>query len=186
MPVRKYSGVSFSPDDKHVAVLVGADFGDSFMPALFDLRTGHRLDLQQAPGGYPGHIAYSPDGRFVAVGGQTTRLWSARTGKLVADVRLQSGASDTVFTRDGGALLLGNSTNLMTWNLAPARRSGRSLLSWACDDFLSNGLSQFTAAELASTPMLDPRLDRDACHPATGMLRILLTLGVHPAGHEAH
>jgi hypothetical protein len=43
----------------------------------------------------------------------------------------------------------------------------KTLIGRTCASLLSGGLDHFSNEELAAAPDLDPKLDADACHPAT-------------------
>lgn len=56
-------------------------------------------------------VAYSPDGRMLATGGSSVRIWEAATGKLLRELDQGCWAGTWLkFSLDGGSLLIGSNT----------------------------------------------------------------------------
>jgi WD40 repeat protein/tRNA A-37 threonylcarbamoyl transferase component Bud32 len=93
-------GIAVSPDGKTLAV-VSAGSGVLF----FDART-HAQIGDPLPGTGCGEesIAYSPDGRLLAVGGDLVRLIDARTHELVTKTAVGGSVQRIAFTKDGSKL----------------------------------------------------------------------------------
>jgi WD40 repeat protein len=104
---RPLRGIGVSPDGKTLAVF-RSDKGLLF----FDTRTFEQIG-KPVPFG-PETLAYSPDGKTLALGGFTgydgvgyLRLIDARTRKQLAQVRLTSGVPNRLaFTKDGSRLVV--------------------------------------------------------------------------------
>jgi WD40 repeat protein/tRNA A-37 threonylcarbamoyl transferase component Bud32 len=103
-------GIAISPDGKTLAV-GGGDNGVLF----FDARTYEQIGvLLSIPGENAAgeslageSLAYSPDGRTLAVGGDhTVRLIDARTHKQLAETAVDGVAARLVFTKDGSQLVV--------------------------------------------------------------------------------
>jgi RNA polymerase sigma factor (sigma-70 family) len=102
------AGVHTLPDGKTI-LTTGADG----LIRRWDRQSGRELTQ---PPGYAGHThaAYSPDGRFAAVGDTRGRLdlWDARTGRLLRTLRRDGPAvRQLVFTPDGRTLAQARADN---------------------------------------------------------------------------
>jgi hypothetical protein len=96
---RVLRGIAASPDGKTLAVQTG---GAGVL--FFDTRSYEQVGnpLPRAEAGEEGSIAYSPDGRSLALGGDhSVRLVDARTHARVAKTDVFGDAMRLAFTRDG-------------------------------------------------------------------------------------
>ncbi|HEY4620803.1 MAG TPA: WD40 repeat domain-containing protein, partial [Gaiellaceae bacterium] len=97
-------GITVSPDGKTVAV-AGSGGGVLFFDPRTDEQSGDRLVFEGESG--EGGLAYSPDGRALAVGGdQVVRLIDARTHAQLAKSAVPGVAMRAAFTNDGSRLVV--------------------------------------------------------------------------------
>jgi tRNA A-37 threonylcarbamoyl transferase component Bud32 len=96
--------IAISPDGKTLAVFAGGD-GIFFFDAQTYAQIGAPLPVGD-PGG-EGSLAYRPDGRAFAVGGDhVLRLIDARTRRQLAEAAVGGVATRIAFTRDGSRLVV--------------------------------------------------------------------------------
>ena len=96
-----------SPDGSLLAAIV-VDKADQAHADIFDLRTGrllHALESQK-----PESIAFSPDGRLLAIGGglRVAELWNPLSGKLLHALSHEGGVPALAFSSDGSLLATGS------------------------------------------------------------------------------
>jgi len=96
-------GVTISPDGKTLAVLSG---GGEVL--FFDARTYAQIgDPLPATNSGESSLAYSPDGRTLAVGGDhVVRLFDPRTRAQLAETAVDGVATHLTFTKDGSQLVV--------------------------------------------------------------------------------
>jgi WD40 repeat protein len=95
--------IAISPDGKTLAVLSGAG-GVLFFDARTYARIGGPLLLEDSG---DGSLAYSPDGRTLAVGGnRLVHLIDAHTHEQLAETDVVGGAGRMAFTNDGSRLVV--------------------------------------------------------------------------------
>jgi WD40 repeat protein len=98
-------GIAISPDGKTLAVISGGG-----RVLLFDARTYAQIgDALPGAGEHSGDasLAYSPDGRTLAVGGDpVVRLFDARTREQLAKAAVGGVAARMAFTKDGSRLVV--------------------------------------------------------------------------------
>jgi WD40 repeat protein len=112
---QRTTGLAFSPAGDLLAT-VGMDH----FVRLRDAATGKELRNWSFPGEYNMPLAFTPDGKRLAVGGPKIRLWDVATGQAVA--ALDGGAGSFAFSPDGGLLIAGQNGLVSVWELAPGRR----------------------------------------------------------------
>lgn len=124
--------LAFSPDGKTLAA-VGLDarvtLWDSQSGSALQILASHQdsvnaLSLIPIPGGHPGKVdalAFSPDGRVLATGGQDTRikLWDTATGQEQASLPSASHVTDMTFSPDGRTLAsIGENGSVSLWDVS--------------------------------------------------------------------
>ena len=113
-------GIAISPDGKTLAVVAG---GGGVL--FFDARTYAQIG-DPLPGTDSGEasLAYSPDGRTLAVGGDHfVRLIDARTREQLAETAVGGVATRMAFTKDGSQLVVLVAPGDATASATPTRRS---------------------------------------------------------------
>jgi WD40 repeat protein len=102
--------VRVSPDGRHVAA------ADTQSGALWDMNSGARLRELDAGG----HLAFSPDGKYVANGASSAFLWDVSTGEKLRTLGGYSGAPNALAFTDGGKTLLigGWDNKFRVWDAA--------------------------------------------------------------------
>ncbi|MDX2078493.1 MAG: WD40 repeat domain-containing protein [bacterium] len=79
------SDVEFSPDSRFIVAGIGAEFAEASdgMVRLWDVQTGELINRFQHDATV-WHVAYSPDGQFIATGARTgiVQIWHIQTGKV--------------------------------------------------------------------------------------------------------
>lgn len=106
--------VRVSPDGRYVAA---ADGGDG---AIWDLNTGALLHELDDAGG---HLAFSPDGKYLANGGSNPFLWNVSTGEKVYTLGGFSGdPNGLAFTDEGRTLRIGGWENkFRVWDVGTGK-----------------------------------------------------------------
>jgi WD40 repeat protein/tRNA A-37 threonylcarbamoyl transferase component Bud32 len=95
-------GIAISPDGKTLAVRTG---GGGVL--FFDARTYKQIGDPLPSTGSDANLAYSPDGRTLAVGGdQFVRLIDAETRAQLAETAVDGVAMRMAFTKDGSRLVV--------------------------------------------------------------------------------
>jgi WD40 repeat protein len=98
------TGMAFSPDGRTIAA------SEESTVRLWDVASGRIRATYQGHTGRVWSVAFSPDGRLLATGGEdrTARLWDAATGRALATLTGHTGAVRSVaFAPDGRALASG-------------------------------------------------------------------------------
>lgn len=123
-PPRKLYGSSlaFSPDGNHFALGTGEGF-----VLVGDLATGHPVKELTGPASEIRHLAYSPDGRYLAAGftaDQTARVWNVETGQAVGiPLPHPNWVQSVAFNPDGSRLVTGgDGQQTVLWDFSNGRR----------------------------------------------------------------
>lgn len=128
------SSVAFSPDGKILAtseygkLLPSGEIGDIIQ--LWDVQTGGRLKTLKGPSGSRDTIAFSPDGRTLAVAGYVeVMLWDVATGNMLQRVEeIPCCVYSVAFSPDGKTLAGGgiNNGTMRLWDV----RTGKELVAF--------------------------------------------------------
>jgi WD40 repeat protein len=107
----RYYGLAFSPDSKTLATGVWAR--DPLLPdggvILWDVATGKRIAALKGHQ-YVRAVAFSPNGKLLASGGDDIRIWDVATGKVVGTIEGHRGSVEALaFSPDGKLLASGAS-----------------------------------------------------------------------------
>ncbi len=111
--------IIFDPSGEKVAAACG-----DFFVRVWDVRTGANLLTPLATGETPDRLAFSRDGKFLAVGGTIgAHVWDASTGESISPVLrpdvVYPYANDIHFSSDGRRIAGGGSQVARIWDLAP-------------------------------------------------------------------
>ncbi len=120
-PADDCGNAALTPDGRTVACLAGDDTDVT----LFDVSTHKKLAKLTGPGQHPyvPQLAFSPDGRTLAVSANITVLWDASTGKRI-DATPEDGfdyGARLAFDPQGADLIIGAATEIGIWPLAAPR-----------------------------------------------------------------
>jgi WD40 repeat protein/serine/threonine protein kinase len=125
--IRKFSGhtkgvwtARFSPDQKYI---ISSGLDDTVR--LWDVQTGQQLDMLAGIGGFG--AAFSPDGRFVAVGGSKPKLIDFAARSVSVELVGHVGAvADVAFSPDGKFVLTcGEDKTVRQWDVATGKELRR-------------------------------------------------------------
>jgi WD40 repeat protein len=129
-PGGQVNAVAFSPDGKILASGAGSFPLSGFSTSigttsahsvtLWDVATGRELHRFAGEAMYSNSVAFSPDGRLLAVGHgrDTIRLWDVRSGRVVSALKGCFLATQSVaFSPDGKTLASGNNSDIFLWDV---------------------------------------------------------------------
>lgn len=131
------SAIAFHPDGKRLAF--GGGSHDAAFKVLtpevqlWDIAAGQRT---RAFTGHTGHVltvAFSPDGKLLASGGNdtTVRLWDVATGQSLAKLTGHTKAVYCVkFSPDGKTLVSGGDETIRLWDVATGKSLWKSNTVW--------------------------------------------------------
>ncbi len=128
-PVEALHCVAIDPTGK---VVVSSSWSESFM-RVWDVDKGEQVGTLKGHTGVVGTVVYSPDGKTLASGGDTTvRLWDADTGQVRKILRGHQGSVESVaFSGDGKTLASGGfDDDARVWDV----ETGKVLATLECDD----------------------------------------------------
>jgi WD40 repeat protein len=167
------SSAMFSPDGTRI-VTAGRDR----TARVWDANTGRELAVFRGHEDVVLGAAFSSDGKRIVTASQdkTARLWDAGTGTEIAVLRGHAGQVESAaFSPDGRRVITASDDKTARiWNVSTIELTAPAeLVRRACGTSLAHGLSEFSARErLHDAPVLDPRLDTDACHPPSLWARL--------------
>lgn len=119
-PPRSTTALAFAPDGASLA----ASGYDSSAVLIWDVLSG-RLVRRLADTGQSG-LAYSPDGRALAVVGHGVRIWNPSTGALIRTIAEGGSFSQATFSPDGRRLATASLDGIAcVWDVADGRERMR-------------------------------------------------------------
>jgi WD40 repeat protein len=121
--------------------------------------------------------AFSLDGTRIVTASRdrTARIWDVGAAREIAVLRGHEGpVNNAVFSADGKRVATASEDNTARiWNVSTIVSATRDdLMRRVCDTTLARGLSLFSFGELREAPVLDARVDMDACHPPSLWARV--------------
>jgi WD40 repeat protein len=134
---------SFSPDGRSLAslhVISTDEVGERRIwgeAGIWDLATGkERYRLKSSAGYYYTSVAFSPDSRYVALGGDHPDLvlWDVATGKELRRFTSGGFVKDVVFSPDGKTLAAASWSCIQLWDVATGK-----LRPMSADPFIDSG-----------------------------------------------
>jgi WD40 repeat protein len=178
--------VSFSADGRWLAVV------DPVEVVLYDLRTGAAARRLRAGGGEPyfGCVAFSPDGKCVATGGNdgVVTLWDVATGEaLVTFDRHEGQVTGLRFSADGTRLISASvDGTALVWD-ATARPASAAVVAGADEAFgllaspdpaaAHRGMAYLLRTPDAAVKLLGERIAVPTAVPAGRLSRLVAELG---------
>ena len=151
---------AFSPDGKLLAT-----YSASAAVQIWNTLTGREVQKLIVQGQGGADVAFSPDGRKVAVARDgDVRIFGSATGREIADLRIQGEGDPLItFDRDGSTLMASRDQNVRFWKTREALASRDALLAESCAYRLI-GASTLTPDELRLTGYASDAVV-DACGP---------------------
>jgi hypothetical protein len=94
----------------------------SGMVRLYDVATRQQVAVLSGHMGVGG-MAFSPDGLRIVTGGESLRLWEAKTGRAILTVgHHPPGISSVAFSPDGWKILTSNNQDVRIWDATPLKK----------------------------------------------------------------
>lgn len=159
------SNAAFSPDGKRIVTA-----SNDHTARIWDANSAQEIAVLRAHEGGFTVAAFSPDGKRVVTASRdkAVRIWDVDTAQEIAvlhghDDQINSAA----FSPDGQRILTASDDRTARiWNISRSQAASASeLVHDTCETSLSRGLNEFSDKELRAVPVLDSRLDSNACHP---------------------
>jgi RNA polymerase sigma factor (sigma-70 family) len=116
--------LALSPDGRLLAAGSGQRGGAGGPARLWEVVTGKELHAYHGHKGEVRCLAFSPDGKTLATGGDdgTVRLWATATGKECHRLECKGRATALAFSRDGKVLAVGDrDRTLRLWEMPTAK-----------------------------------------------------------------
>jgi WD40 repeat protein len=123
---RNVVGLAFSADGRLLAT-GSADYSHLHKNGefkLWDVKTGQERAHRSDPDGI-WSLAFSPDGRTVALGSNRILLWSVHTGEIVSEMPLKGNAKGLTFVPDGRLLVSAAGSEVAFWSIESGKLVAR-------------------------------------------------------------
>ena len=166
-----FDGAVFSPDGTRILTAGHAN------AQVWDAKSMRMISALRGHEGRVVNAAFSFDGTRIVTASwdRTARIWDTKTSQTIAVLRGHDGTVwSASFSPDGKRVITASrDRSARIWNVSNWLSVPRSaLVRRICESTLANGLSRFSEQELRAAPVLDPKLDTDACHPPSLWARL--------------
>jgi WD40 repeat protein len=168
---RVYSA-AFNPDGMEIVTA-----GQDKSVHVWDAQTGRLRLVLSGHEDWVMSAEFSGDGKRIITAShdRTARIWDANTGSQIAVLRGHTSRLEGVaFSFDGKWAVTGSDDETARiWNVSEMVQTTREdLIRRTCEVALARGLSQFSTSDIQAVPVLDSKLDSDACHPPSLWARL--------------
>jgi WD40 repeat protein len=123
----RISGVTLSPDGKHLAASVSTFYGEPGEVLLWDAASGQELGALRGVSDYVGGVAFSPDGRRLALACEdgSVKIWDTQTRLEVFALRGHASMVHCVaWSADGARLISGSGDQTVrVWDATVAQEA---------------------------------------------------------------